>query len=128
VQYGVTARRWARHREAQALRRVSAPGARIPPGHLVADSPLEPVQIDHIQAAIVVVDELFRQPIGRPWVSVAIDVATRCVVGLYMALERPNAAIVALLLTRGVARGGVAAVARRRGRLADERHPAVIVS
>ena len=96
------ARRWARHRELQALRRVDAPGAQIPPGHLVADAPLELVQIDHTQADLIVVDELLRQPIGRPWISLAIDVATRCVVGLYVALERPNAAIVARLLTRVV--------------------------
>lgn len=95
-------RRWARNRETQALRRASAPGAQIPPGHLVADAPLELVQIDHTQADLIVVDEQLRQPIGRPWISLAIDVATRCVVGLYVAMERPNAAIVALLLTRVV--------------------------
>jgi putative transposase len=68
----------------------------------VADGPLDLVQIDHTQADVLVVDELMRKPLGRPWISVAIDVATRCVMGIYLALERPNAATVALLLTRVV--------------------------
>lgn len=45
-------------------------------------------------------DEASRRAVGRPWISVAIDVASRAVVGLYVATERPNAAAVALLLTR----------------------------
>ncbi|CAM3664809.1 hypothetical protein POHY109586_18920 [Polaromonas hydrogenivorans] len=78
------------------------PSALIPPGHLVSNIPLEWVQIDHTQADVFVVDERLRKPIGRPWLSVAIDVATRCVVAIYVTMERPNAATVALLLTRVV--------------------------
>jgi len=76
------------------------PSAMVAPGQLVADTVLEIVQIDHTQADVFVVDERTRRPIGRPWLSVAIDVASRCVVGIYVAMERPNAAVVALLLTR----------------------------
>ncbi|MBT2324320.1 transposase [Variovorax paradoxus] len=94
------ARRWARHREEEASRLANAPGAQIPPGHLVAAEPLELVQIDHTQSDLVVVDERWRKPIGRPWITVAIDIASRCVVGAYIAVERPSAATVALLLTR----------------------------
>jgi transposase InsO family protein len=32
-------------------------------------------------------DSRFRKPIGRPWLSVAIDVATRCVLGVHVGLE-----------------------------------------
>ena len=39
-------------------------------------------------------------PWKRPWLSVALDVATRCVVGFSLSMERPNAGSVALLLTR----------------------------
>lgn len=48
----------------------------------------------------MLVDAFGRRPIGRPWLSLAIDVATRCVVGFYVSMERPGAATVALLLTR----------------------------
>ncbi|NDZ17630.1 hypothetical protein C7T35_39050 [Variovorax sp. WS11] len=61
---------------------------------------MELVQIDHTQSDLVVVDERWRKPIGRPWITLAIDIASRCVVGVYIAMERPSAATVALLLTR----------------------------
>lgn len=96
------ARRWSRHRDAEALQLASDPSALVAPGQLTADAALEIVQIDHTQADVFVVDERTRKPIGRPWLSVAIDVASRCVVGVYVAMERPNAAVVALLLTRVV--------------------------
>jgi putative transposase len=60
---------------------------------------MELVQVDHTQSDLIVVDEHRREPIGRPWITVAIDVASRCVVGIYIAI-RPSAATVALLLTR----------------------------
>jgi putative transposase len=82
------------------MKLANEPEARIPPGHLISNTPLEIVQIDHTQADAFVVDDIHRKPIGRPWLSVAIDVATRCVVAIYLAMERPNAATVALLLTR----------------------------
>jgi putative transposase len=95
-------RRWDRHKESLAANLANEPDALIPPGHLKSDIALEVVQIDHTQADIFVVDEIHRKPIGRPWLSVAIDVATRCVVAIYLSMERPNAATVALLLTRVV--------------------------
>ena len=55
-----------------------------------------------------VVDEATRRAIGRPWLSVAIDVASRAVAGICLAMERPNAAAVALRLTRVALPKGVA--------------------
>jgi putative transposase len=43
--------------------------------------PLEVVQIDHTLVDVVVVDELERLPLGRPWLTLAIDVASRMVNG-----------------------------------------------
>lgn len=94
------ARRLAEHRDALAALLANEPGAQIPPGHFVATAPLEIVQIDHTQSDVEVVDDWFRRAIGRPWLSVAIDIATRCVVAIYVAMERPNAGTVALLLSR----------------------------
>ena len=92
--------RLAEHREAQTALLACRPDALIPPGSLEAARPLEIVQIDHTQADAFVVDRWTRRTIGRPWLSVAIDVATRCVVAIYLGMERPNAATVALLVSR----------------------------
>jgi len=36
--------------------------------------PLAVVQIDHTPVDLIVVDEQYRRPIGRPYLTVAIDV------------------------------------------------------
>ena len=95
-----TARRLTAHREAQTALLAIRPEAQIPPGSLEAARPLDIVQVDHTQADVFVVDRWTRRTIGRPWLSMAIDVATRCVVAIYLAMERPNAATVALLVSR----------------------------
>ena len=102
VSRATVARRWKSWREEQDLALAQGPDAAVPPGHLVTDRPLELVQIDHTQADLFIVDEVQRRTLGGPWVSVAIDVATRAVLGFCVAMERPNAAAVALLLTRVV--------------------------
>ncbi|WP_233860256.1 Mu transposase C-terminal domain-containing protein [Paraburkholderia sp. HD33-4] len=96
------ARRWSEHREQDALRRAALPEAQVAPGTFTAQHPLDIVQIDHTQADILLVSELDGRVIGRPWLSVALDVATRCVLGFYLGMERPGAATVGLLLTRVV--------------------------
>ena len=93
-------RRMVEHRDAQAALLATDQTAQTAPGHFVACAPLEIVQIDHTQADVEVIDEWFRRSMGRPWLSVAIDIATRCVVAIYVAMERPNAGTVALLLSR----------------------------
>jgi len=90
-------RRWADHRDKESMKLSGAA-----PGHFAARHPLDIVQIDHTLADIMLVDEVFRHTIGRPWLTLAIDVATRSVVALYVGFDRPNAATVALLLTRMV--------------------------
>jgi putative transposase len=50
---------------------------------LTASEPLELVQIDHTLVDMIVVDDLDRKSIGRPWLSLAIDVATRAVTGFF---------------------------------------------
>lgn len=56
--------------------------------------PLAVVQIDHTSVDIVLVDEEFRQPIGRPWLTLAMDVYSRMVVGLYLSFDSPSVAAV----------------------------------
>ena len=72
--------------------------ARSGPGALEVRDALELIQIDHTLADVIVVDSRFRKPIGRPWLSVAIDVATRCVLGVHVGLEAPSSLAVALCI------------------------------
>lgn len=62
-------------------------------------SPLDLVQIDHTPVDLILVDPLDRAPIGRPWLTVAIDVYSRCIAGLHLSLEAPSATSVGLCLT-----------------------------
>ena len=64
--------------------------------------PLQVVQIDHTLVDVVVVDELERLPLGRPWLTLAIDVASRMVTGFYVSLDPPSTLSVAMALTQAV--------------------------
>jgi putative transposase len=66
---------------------------------LRADLPLDVVQIDHTQADVIVVDQEYRKSMGRPWLTLAIDVATRAVVGFSISLEPPSTLSVSLVLS-----------------------------
>ncbi len=57
------------------------------------------MQIDHTLVDIMVVDEVLRQSMGRPWITVAFDVATRVVLGFALALDPPSATSVGLALS-----------------------------
>lgn len=69
------------------------------PGGLTANDPLDIVQIDHTKADVTVVDPVTRRPLGRPTLTVAIDVNTRMVLGFHLSLEPPSLLAVALCLT-----------------------------
>lgn len=53
--------------------------------------PYSVVQIDHTRVDIVLVDEHSRKPYKRPWLTVAIDIYSRMVVGFYLSFETPGA-------------------------------------
>ncbi|MEM6663883.1 MAG: Mu transposase C-terminal domain-containing protein [Pseudomonadota bacterium] len=72
------------------------------PGVLTANCPLDIVQIDHTKADVTVVDPVTRHPLGRPTLTVAIDVNTRMVLGFHLSLEPPSLLSVALCLTHAV--------------------------
>lgn len=67
-----------------------------------ADTPLAVVQIDHTLLDIIVLDEEKRLPIGRPWLTLAIDVFSRMVVGYHLSLDHPSAFAVGLCLCHGM--------------------------
>ncbi|HWS37890.1 MAG TPA: hypothetical protein VN408_34795 [Actinoplanes sp.] len=51
---------------------------------------------------MIVVDERHRLPIGRPYITVAIDVLSRAIVGLVVTLDAPSALSVGLRLAHMV--------------------------
>ena len=81
-----------------AARPLESAGGRVPP----VSGVLEQVQIDHTVVDLIVVDERHRLPIGRPYVTVAIDVFSRSIVGLVITLEAPSALSVGLCLAHMV--------------------------
>ena len=85
----------ARRREGQDASRDLQGVGGVPPAVTL---PLEQIQIDHTVIDLIVVDERDRQPIGRPYLTVAIDVFTRCVLGMVVTLEAPSAVSVGLCL------------------------------
>lgn len=68
-------------------------------GSLEALWPLSLIQIDHTLVDVIVVDSQTREPIQRPWLTLAIDVCTRCIAGFHLSLEPPSTTSVALCLS-----------------------------
>ena len=64
---------------------------------------LEQVQIDHTPVDVIVVDEKHRLPAGRPYLTLAMDVRSRCVVGMVVTLGAPSATSVGLCLAHAAA-------------------------
>lgn len=67
-----------------------------------ADYPLQVVQMDHTLADIIIVDEHFRKPLGRPTLTLQIDIATRVIPGFYISLESPSATSVGMAIRHAV--------------------------
>lgn len=64
--------------------------------------PLAVVQIDHTVADILLVEPQTQCVVGRPTLTMAIDVATRCVMGSCVSFEAPSSLLVALCLESAV--------------------------
>ena len=67
-----------------------------------ADFPLSVIQIDHTPVDIILVDDKHRKPIGRPFITVAIDVYSRMITGYYIALDAPSVTSVGMCISRSV--------------------------
>lgn len=79
-----------------------AKNTRAVPGALDAFRPLQIVQVDHTKADIFVVDEETRLPIGRPWLTLAMDVCSRMVTGFYLTMDAPSRLSTSLCLLHSV--------------------------
>jgi putative transposase len=64
--------------------------------------PMDVLQIDHTPVDVIVVDKEQRLAIGRPWLTLAIDVASRMVAGFNVSLWAPSALSVSLTLSHAV--------------------------
>lgn len=51
---------------------------------------LERVEIDHTKLDIFVIDEATKMPLGRPWLTTAIDVHSKYIVGMYISFTPPS--------------------------------------
>ncbi|MBY4639837.1 DDE-type integrase/transposase/recombinase [Gluconacetobacter entanii] len=71
-------------------------------GSLETTRPLEIVQIDHTKVDLILVDDVTRCSIGRPWLTLVLDVHTRMVLGFLLSLEAPSATSVALAVAQAV--------------------------
>jgi putative transposase len=58
--------------------------------HARAQCNLDRVELDHTQLDIILIDERSGQALGRPWLTVAICVYSKMVVGLYLTFEPPS--------------------------------------
>ncbi|MBQ1784205.1 MAG: transposase [Gammaproteobacteria bacterium] len=67
-----------------------------------ADGPLAVVQIDHTVVDIILVDDNFRRPIGRPTITLAFDVFSRMVTGFYVSFDPPSALSTGLCLSHAI--------------------------
>lgn len=86
--YGVEERRRINRRYGERVARNLDPVLGHYPG---ADYPLAVVQIDHTLLDVILVDSIQRQPLGRAWLTLAIDVFSRVVTGFYISLDPPSA-------------------------------------
>ncbi|MBA3448928.1 MAG: transposase [Pseudaminobacter sp.] len=68
------------------------------PGQYDVGHAFDVVQIDHTLVDVIVVDRQYRRPLQRPWLTLAIDVASRMVAGFYVTLEAPSTVSVALAI------------------------------
>jgi len=67
-----------------------------------ADYPLAVVQIDHSPMDIIVVDDVNRESISRPFLTCAIDVYSKVVVGYYISLDPVGALSTGLCLSHAI--------------------------
>ncbi|CAN2536315.1 hypothetical+protein [Methylocapsa aurea] len=93
-------------RRTVALKRKDTEGIKATkavPGEYVASRPLEVVQIDHTEVDVFLVDETTRQTMDkRPWLTLAIDVFTRMVVGFHLSMDKPSRVSLGLCMLNAV--------------------------
>lgn len=67
-----------------------------------ANWPLSVVQIDHTPLDIILCDDHWRMPVGRPWITLVFDVHSRMVLGFYVSFDPPSALSTGLAIAHSV--------------------------
>jgi putative transposase len=67
-----------------------------------AEWPLALVLVDHTELPVIIVDEVTRRSIRRPWVTFGIDAHTRVVPGMYLTLDPPSAMSAGMCLSHAI--------------------------
>ncbi|WP_417560680.1 transposase [Marinomonas sp.] len=67
-----------------------------------ANYPLAVIQIDHTPVDLILVDDVYRLPIGKPWITLAIDVYSRMVTGYYLSFDPPSGTSVAMCVAHSI--------------------------
>ena len=60
------------------------------PGEYESNGVLDLVQMDHARADVILVDSIRREELGRPWLTLLIDVRTRVILGFYVSFGDPS--------------------------------------
>jgi putative transposase len=60
------------------------------PGEYQSRGFLDLVQMDHSPANVMLVDSVRREALGRPWVTLLIEVWSRCILGFYVSFGDPS--------------------------------------
>jgi putative transposase len=74
----------------------------VPGKYTEAKYPLDIIQIDHTELDIMVVSEENRCAISRPYITLAIDVYSRMVAGLYISLDSPGSIGTGMCLSNSI--------------------------
>ncbi|RZT76423.1 putative transposase [Azospira oryzae] len=71
-------------------------------GSVKVGNVLERIEIDHTPLDLIVIDSLTKLPLGRPWLTMAIDSHSRMVVGFYISFNAPSGHGVLQCLRRAI--------------------------
>ena len=71
-------------------------------GSVKVNNVLERIEIDHTPLDLIVIDILTKLPLGRPWLTMAIDSYSRMVVGFYISFNPPSGHAVLQCLRRAI--------------------------
>lgn len=72
------------------------------PGRKKVLRPLQWVQMDHTLVDVILLDDDRVNVIGRPWLTVVIDIYTRVILGYYISLHVPSTVSVACALSHAI--------------------------
>lgn len=69
---------------------------------VAVERPLERVEIDHTKLDLFVIDTDRGMPIGRPWLTTAIDVYSKTIFGIYLSFNPPSYLSIMQCLLHGI--------------------------